>query len=93
MPRYMIELPFEAETCMKTIQRFGQREADFLPNVFWGCTVGGKAGWSIVEADNMDQAKQMVPESLQEKVSITEVKTLTPELIQAKINREIEKAA
>ena len=64
MPRYMIELPFAAETCTGSIPKVTQRELDFLPQVYWGCSVGKQEGWVIVQADSTDQAKSMVPESL-----------------------------
>ena len=93
MPRYMIELPFAATTFMESIPKFRQRELDFLPQVYWGATIDGESGWAIVEADSLEDAAKMVPESIADMVWICELKTLTPELIEAEQRGEIERAA
>jgi hypothetical protein len=91
MPRYMIELESSPEECARSLSKFSQRFQDFLPEIVWGCPMGRSRGWAIVEAENESEAKELVPEPMRCLVEITEVKTLTPELIEAIQNQEIER--
>ncbi|HEY3297870.1 MAG TPA: hypothetical protein VGK34_04370 [Armatimonadota bacterium] len=92
MAKYLIELPFPAETCMNSIPKVTQEELDFLPQIYWGCSEANQEGWVMVEADSEEKALGTVPEYMRDKVLVTEVKNLTPELIQARMNNTIVKA-
>lgn len=93
MPRYMVELAYGPEDCIQALGKIEQRELDFLPSVYWGYNQNVGTGWAIVEAPNEEAALKMVPDQLRDAVQVTEVKTLTPELIEAMAEDAIEKAA
>lgn len=93
MPRFMVELAYGPEDCIEALGKVSQKDLDFLPSVYWGYSQSVGAGWAIVDAPSEDAALKMVPEQLRDAVQITEVKSLTPELIVAMAEDAIEKAA
>jgi len=82
MPRYMIELPHDADECVKALEELEPRAPDLLDGIYWGCVSGRHAGRIIVEAASESEARDMVPALLRDKVTVTEVRTVTTELAQ-----------
>jgi hypothetical protein len=89
----MIELAYGPEDCIEALGKIEQKDLDFLPRVYWGYTQNVGSGWAIVEAENEESARKMIPEQIRDLVQVTEVKTLTAELITAMAENAIEKAA
>ena len=83
MPRYMIELSHSAVECVEALDEFEPRASDLLGETYWGCMSGRHAGWVVVEAESESAAREMVPPSVRDKVTVTEVRLVTPELAQA----------
>jgi len=63
MPRFLIEVPHEAETvaCARAIQVLLSTGSHYLTNADFGCLDGDHKGWLIVEVDNRDEAKAILP--------------------------------
>jgi nicotinate-nucleotide pyrophosphorylase len=63
MPRFLIEIPHEAETvaCAKAVHVLLSTGSHFLTHADWGCTDGVHKGWIIVEVDNKDEARRIPP--------------------------------
>ena len=59
MNRYLIESPHKPEDCDRIIQEM--HTAGYLHHFEWGCHDGIHTGWAIIETDNPDHARQMVP--------------------------------
>ena len=71
MDRYMIESPHTAEDCDKAIKQFAT--AGFLHHFDWGCKDGVHSAWAIIEAENREHAKQIVPWMLRDKARIVKL--------------------
>ncbi len=59
MERYLIESPHTVEDCDQVIQDV--YAAGYLHYFDWGCKDGVHSGWAIVEAENIEHARQIVP--------------------------------
>ena len=63
MAKYLIEVPHEAnkEACDRAIRVFMDSGSHFLVNAEWGCGDGEHKAWMIVDVENKDQARLIVP--------------------------------
>lgn len=63
MPRFLIEIPHEAETvaCAKAVRVLLATGSHFLTHADWGCMDGVHKGWIIVEVDSKDEARRILP--------------------------------
>lgn len=82
MARYMIEFAHTPEEYIEALSKADARAPEFLSDVFWSRLGDRRAGWAIVEAASESEARDMVPPPLRDKVTITEVRELTIELIE-----------
>ncbi|MBI1793886.1 MAG: hypothetical protein HYR70_06815 [Chloroflexi bacterium] len=71
MDRYLIESPHAAEDCDTVVKEV--HAAGYLHHFEWGCHDGSHCGWAIVEAENREHAKQMVPWMVRGKVRIVKL--------------------
>jgi len=71
MNRYMIESPHAPEECQKIIQEFSA--AGYLHYFEWGCHDGDHTGWAIVETDDHEHARQIVPWVVRSKARIVKL--------------------
>jgi hypothetical protein len=68
MERFVIESPHPIEKCDQVLQDL--HAAGYLHHFEWGCKDNDHTGWAIVEAENIEHARQMVPWYLREKARI-----------------------
>ena len=63
MPRFLIEIPHEAEkvACARAVQVLLSTGSYYLTNADFGCMDGDHKGWLIVEVDNRDEARAKSP--------------------------------
>ena len=63
MNKFLIEIPHSADkaACDHAIQVFQQSGSHFLTHAEWGCMDGIHKAWIIVEVENKDEAKFIVP--------------------------------
>jgi hypothetical protein len=59
MDRYLIESPHNIDDCDKVMKEI--QMAGYLHHFEWGCKDGVHTAWAIVEAENREHAKQIVP--------------------------------
>ena len=71
MYRYLVESPHDAEDCEKIIQAF--QTAGYLHQFDWGCHDGVHSGWAIIETENLEHAKQIVPWMVRDKARIVKI--------------------
>lgn len=81
MPRFLIEVPHEAESsaCIKVIQTFVTSGSHFLTHADWGCMDGDHTTWMIVEADSKEEARSILPLSLRPQARIVGLNKFTKE--------------
>ena len=63
MARFLIELPHEAEevACLRAIQVLLSTGSHYLTQADFGCLDGEHKGWIIVEAENKEEARRILP--------------------------------
>jgi hypothetical protein len=59
MERFMIESPHLVEECDRVLQDL--HASGYLHHFEWGCKENDHTGWAIVEAENIEHARQIVP--------------------------------
>lgn len=68
MQRFMIESPHPIEQCDQVLQDL--HAAGYLNQFEWGCKDNDHTGWAIVEAENLEHARQIVPWYLRDKARV-----------------------
>lgn len=63
MPRYLIEVAHDADSrgCKHVVKEFLDTGSHYLSHAEWGCQDGVHKAWMIVETDDREQAKAVVP--------------------------------
>jgi hypothetical protein len=81
MPRYLIEVPHEAEqtACMRAVKVFLDTGSHFLANADWGCLDGVHKAWITLEAEDKDQARLVLPPGFRSQAKIVRVNKFTLE--------------
>ncbi len=73
METYLIEVPHadSKQDCINAMKIFLESGSHFLANAKWGCTDGEHKAIMVLDLDNKDQAKQIVPPLYRQTVKIT----------------------
>jgi len=63
VPRFLIEVPHEADTleCTRVVHIFLSTGSHFLTNAEWGCKSGVHKAWIMVDVDSESEARGIVP--------------------------------
>ena len=79
MEKYLIEVPHEAtkSACNNAVRVFLQTGSHFLRQADWGCHDGEHKAWLIVEVENKDEARQIVPSLFRSDAKIVKLHTYT----------------
>jgi hypothetical protein len=79
MDKYLIEVPHEPtkSACLNAVRVFLQTGSHFLRQADWGCLDGEHKAWLIVEVENKDQARQIVPSLFRSDAKIVKLNTYT----------------
>lgn len=79
MEKYLIEVAHDAtdSACVNAVRVFLQTGSHFLRQADWGCHDGEHKAWLIVEVENKDQARQIVPPLFRSEAKIIKLHTFT----------------
>jgi hypothetical protein len=79
MDKYLIEVSHEPteSACVNAVRVFFQTGSHFLRQAEWGCHDGEHKAWLIVEVENKDQARQIVPPIYRSIAKIVKLHTFT----------------
>lgn len=79
MEKYLIEVSHEPtdSACVNAVRVFLQTGSHFLRQAEWGCQDGEHKAWLIVEVENKDQARQIVPSLFRSDAKIVKLHTYT----------------
>ena len=79
MEKYLIEVPHEAtdSACVNAVNVFLQTGSHFLRQADWGCHDGEHKAWLIVEVENKEQARQIIPSLFRSVTKIVKLHTFT----------------
>jgi hypothetical protein len=83
MARFLIEVPHEPETkeCALAVQVFLTTGSHFLRNADWGCQDGEHKGWIIVDLDNKEEARNILPPNYRSQAKIVKLNKFSVEEI------------
>ena len=72
MPRFLIEVPHEEEvvSCARAIKVLLETGSHFLTHADFGCEDGVHKAWIVVEADNKEEACNMLPRAYRRQATI-----------------------
>ena len=73
MDRYFVECPHTLEDRYRTVKEI--HATGYLHHFEWGCHDGAHCGWAIIETDNREHAKQIVPWRIRDKARIVKLET------------------
>jgi len=79
MNKFLIEVPHGADkkSCDQAIQIFLHTGSHFLTHADWGCLDGEHKAWLMVEVENKDEAKLILPSLFRSSAKITQLTTFT----------------
>jgi hypothetical protein len=85
MEKYLIEVTHGADknSCMRTIQVFLRSGSHFVTHADWGCLDGDHRAWLIVEVEDKESARRILPAAYQHDAKITRLHKFTREEIGA----------
>jgi hypothetical protein len=75
MPRFFVEVPHEntREACDKAIEVFRNSGSHFLTNAEWGCHDGEHKAWFMLELDDKETVKELLPPLFRRDAKIVEI--------------------
>jgi len=83
MVRYIIEASHDPTpaACLRLLDAFAKAGSSYLTHTDWGCLAGVHKAWIIVEAENDDDARLMVPPVIRGSALLVRLNKFTPEQI------------
>lgn len=84
MPKYLIEVPHEEseKDCAHVVECFLDFGSHFAVNADWGCKDGIHKAWITIEADNKEQARNILPPAHRANASIIKLNKFTMDEIE-----------
>ena len=83
MPKFLIEVPHEAETlaCAKVVKIFLSSGSHFVTHADWGCLDGVHSSWLTVDVDTREDARAILPPGMRSRARIVQLNRFTMEEI------------
>jgi len=84
MSKFLIEVPHEANTaaCLRAARIFLTTGSHFLSHADWGCFDGVHKAWLIMDLENKEQARNILPPAYRPHARITQLNTFSMEQIE-----------
>ena len=75
MKKFLIEVPHgpDQTACNQAIQVFVDSGSHFLTHAEWGCKDGEHKAWIIVETENKEEARTIIPPLFRRDAKITQL--------------------
>jgi len=79
MPRFLIEVPHGQTTieCARAVDIFLRTGSHFLTHADWGCKDGDHRAWIVLEVDNREEARNVIPPVFQAQAKIVQLNAFT----------------
>src|SRR5262245_56132856 len=89
MQHFLIEVPHSPEhvACARVVKIFLTTGSHFLSHADWGCMDGHHSAWMVVEAENKEDARLIVPPQLRAQASIVGLNKFSIEQIESILSR------
>jgi len=87
--RFLIELPHGATglECARAIEILLKTGSHYFTHADWGCRDGVHKGWIIVEVENKDEARAIVPPAFRSQATIVQLNTYTIQEIESALRQ------
>jgi len=75
MPKFLIEVPHEKDpvACARVVQIFLSSGSHLLTNAEWGCVDGDHHCWMIVDVNDKQEARGIVPPGLRAQARVVQL--------------------
>ena len=75
MPKFLIELPHESEVvaCARAVKVLLETGSHFLTHADFGCCDGVHKAWIVVDVDNKEEARNMLPPAYRRQASVVQL--------------------
>jgi len=83
MARFLIEVPHEEErvACARVVEVFLKTGSHFLSRADWGCMDGEHKAWIILDVEDKDEARRILPPAFRSEAKIVQLNYFTMEEI------------
>jgi hypothetical protein len=83
MSRFLIEVPHKAnkEECARAVSVFLDTGSHFLTHADWGCMDGVHKAWMIVDVEDKEQARDILPPAYRSQAEIVKLNEFTMEQV------------
>jgi hypothetical protein len=77
--RFLVEVPHEepVAACARAVEVFLQTGSHFLSHADWGCKDGVHSAWMIVDVDNKEDARRIVPPAFRARAKVVQLNTFS----------------
>jgi hypothetical protein len=84
MARFQIELAHEAApvACARAVEVVLKTGSHFFTHADWGCKDGEHKAWIVVEVDNKDEARAIVPPAFRSQAKVVQLNAWSVEDIE-----------
>jgi hypothetical protein len=83
MARYLVELPHTKEDCLEALDSVVAHSHALMDRIDWGCGDDVHTGWLLIEAQDADAARMMVPTNIRSRAKATQLVKFTAEQVQS----------
>jgi hypothetical protein len=72
MGKFLIEVPHEEEViaCARVVAIFLKSGSHFVTNADWGCRDGEHKAWILIDVDNKEEARRILPPAFRSQAKI-----------------------
>ena len=83
MGKFLIEVPHEEEVlaCARVVEIFLKTGSHFVTHADWGCRDGEHKAWILVEVDNKEEARRILPPLFRSQAKIVSLNKFSMEEI------------
>jgi len=72
MGKFLVEVPHEEEViaCARVVEIFLKSGSHFVTNADWGCRDGEHKAWILIDVDNKEEARRILPPAFRSQAKI-----------------------
>jgi hypothetical protein len=83
MARFLVEAPHTKEDCLQALDSVVALSHSLMERFDWGCNDDVHVGWAVLEAENPETAKMLLPTFIRGKATATQLTKFTPDEVKA----------
>ena len=83
MARYLVELPHTKEDCLQALDSVVAFSNSLIDRIDWGCGGDVHTGWLLIEAQDANAAKMMVPTNIRDRAKAVQLNKFSAEQVRS----------